>query len=64
MKDPVCGMDVDAASAAGSSVYHSQEYYFCSTGCKTAFDVDPERYVGHTAQSAHGSHGQVSACSP
>lgn len=47
MKDPVCGMEVEPASAAGSSVYHGQTYYFCSQGCKAAFDADPARYVGH-----------------
>lgn len=55
MKDPVCGMEVEAASAAGSSVYHGQAYYFCSQGCKAAFDADPGRYVG---QAAHGGHGR------
>jgi Cu+-exporting ATPase len=57
MKDPVCGMEVEAASAAGSSVYHDQTYYFCSRGCKAAFDADPARYVG---QAAHGGHGHES----
>lgn len=30
MKDPVCGMEVDPARAAGSSVYKGQTYYFCA----------------------------------
>ncbi len=60
MKDPVCGMDVETASAAGSSVYHGQKYYFCSTGCKAAFDADPEKCVGHTAHGGHSGHGHGS----
>jgi YHS domain-containing protein len=46
-KDPVCGMDIDPAQAAGQSEYKGQTYYFCSPGCKKQFDKDPERYIGH-----------------
>jgi Cu+-exporting ATPase len=28
--DPVCGMDIDPATAAGTSEYKGQTYYFCS----------------------------------
>jgi Cu+-exporting ATPase len=45
MKDPVCGMTVEPASAAGSSIYQGQTYYFCSTGCKAKFDAKPGAYV-------------------
>jgi YHS domain-containing protein len=44
-KDPVCGMTVDEQSAAGTSEYQGQTYYFCSNGCKAAFDKEPEKYV-------------------
>jgi Cu+-exporting ATPase len=43
--DPVCGMDVDPNQAAATSVYKGQTYYFCSRGCKVAFDKDPEKYL-------------------
>ena len=43
--DPVCGMDIDPASAAGTSEYKGQTYYFCSLGCKKAFDKEPEKYL-------------------
>lgn len=56
-KDPVCGMDVDEATAAGKSEYKGQTYYFCSPGCKRSFDQDPEKYVGKAQQSPQdGSH--------
>jgi Cu+-exporting ATPase len=45
-KDPVCGMTVDEKKAAGTSEYKGQTYYFCSSGCKAAFDKEPEKYVG------------------
>lgn len=45
--DPVCGMDIDPATAAGTSQYKGQTYYFCAPGCKRSFDKDPEKYLGH-----------------
>ena len=33
LKDPVCGMDVDPATAAGSHVHADQTYYFCNLHC-------------------------------
>ncbi len=44
-KDPVCGMDVERAKAAGESAYKGKTYYFCATPCKEAFDANPETYV-------------------
>ncbi len=44
-KDPVCGMDVDEQTAAGTSEYNGTIYYFCSKGCKIAFDKDPGKYA-------------------
>ncbi|HYL07655.1 MAG TPA: permease, partial [Candidatus Udaeobacter sp.] len=43
--DPVCGMTIDPETAAGRSVYRGETYYFCSTGCKAAFDREPDRFV-------------------
>jgi len=48
--DPVCGMQVDPAHAAGTSEYDGKVVSFCSTGCKAAFDREPERYTGTTAR--------------
>lgn len=44
-RDPVCGMQVDENSAAGSSEYEARTYYFCSTMCKSRFDEEPARYA-------------------
>jgi Cu+-exporting ATPase len=46
--DPVCGMEVDPATAAGSSEYEGTTYYFCSVGCKRQFDKDPQVFVDQT----------------
>jgi Cu+-exporting ATPase len=43
--DPVCGMTVDPAGAAGSFPHKGKTYYFCSHGCLTRFQADPERYL-------------------
>lgn len=45
VKDPVCGMQVDPAKAAGQSQYHGLTYSFCSLGCKKKFDLNPEQYI-------------------
>jgi Cu+-exporting ATPase len=51
-KDPVCGMMVDTQTAAARAEYNGQTYYFCSAGCKTAFEKEPEKYL----QSGEGEH--------
>src|SRR5688500_11745816 len=43
--DPVCGMIVNAKSAAGSYEYEGRTYYFCSSHCLNEFREDPERFV-------------------
>ena len=43
--DPVCGMEIDPASAAGSSEYEGQTHYFCNLNCKQSFDAEPEKYA-------------------
>ncbi len=45
VKDPVCGMTVDPAKAAGRSEYQGKTYLFCSAGCKSKFDGRPDRYL-------------------
>jgi P-type Cu+ transporter len=44
--DPVCGMQVDEANAAGESTYRDQVFYFCSQQCKQKFEENPENYTG------------------
>jgi P-type Cu+ transporter len=43
--DPVCGMTIDPATAAGSSVYDETTYHFCNPGCQARFDAAPALYV-------------------
>ena len=43
--DPVCGMTVQPATAAGSYEYQGKTYYFCATSCLTKFRTDPIHYL-------------------
>ncbi len=51
VKDPVCGMDVEASTAAGQSTYKDQQYLFCSSNCKQSFDKNPEKYAGKSMKT-------------
>ena len=51
VKDLVCGMDIDPDTAAGKSEYKGTTYFFCSPGCKRAFDKEPEKYITAAADS-------------
>ncbi len=44
-KDPVCGMDVDPATAKYKSHHGGHDVFFCSPSCKTKFDAHPEHYT-------------------
>ena len=72
--DPVCGMQVEERTAAGSCVLDGRSYYFCSAGCKQKFEANPSAYVGapppagdtghpghvhHSAQTAREAPGNV-----
>ncbi|MDD7384468.1 MAG: YHS domain-containing protein [Actinomycetaceae bacterium] len=54
--DPVCGMTITKDSAAGSTNYQGQTYYFCSPSCQLKFLNDPEKYVGTGADAAPKTH--------
>jgi Cu+-exporting ATPase len=43
--DPVCGMTVNPATAAGSLSHEGKTYYFCAKSCLAKFQADPERYL-------------------
>jgi len=44
--DPVCGMAVDAASAAATREIDGMQYLFCNDSCALRFDDEPERFTG------------------
>ena len=57
--DPVCGMTVDTARAAGRAAHDGRTYFFCSTHCLAAFKKDPGKYVHGAAVHAHSTSHDV-----
>jgi P-type Cu+ transporter len=58
-KDPVCGMAVDPAKAAGKVEHEGKAYYFCSPKCAERFTIDPKKFL-----AAPGTTGMEHAYSP
>jgi P-type Cu+ transporter len=44
--DPACGMTVDPHTAKYRADHRGHTFYFCSTGCRTKFISDPQKYLG------------------
>ncbi|MFO0593562.1 MAG: heavy metal translocating P-type ATPase, partial [Polyangiaceae bacterium] len=58
--DPVCGMEVDPATAEEKAEHAGQTYFFCCDGCKEMFVKEPAKYLASSANGAHtmqGMHG-------
>src|SRR5206468_1612558 len=51
--DPVCGMTVDPARAAGHIEHEGTTYYFCSKGCAAKFTADPKKYLSGSREPMH-----------
>ena len=51
-KDPVCGMTVDPAKAAGAQEYGGKKWHFCSQHCAEKFRSDPQKYSGENPAAA------------
>ena len=45
VKDPVCGMEINPETSAGSFEYGGKVYFFCSKSCLERFQADPSRYL-------------------
>ncbi|HEY9785996.1 MAG TPA: heavy metal translocating P-type ATPase [Candidatus Obscuribacterales bacterium] len=43
--DPVCGMSVQPASAAGKHEHAGTTFFFCSKHCLAKFQAEPEKFV-------------------
>jgi Cu+-exporting ATPase len=55
-KDPVCGMDVEPATARHVVEHGGKTYAFCSGGCADKFRREPARYVDSGGADAGGAH--------
>ena len=54
VKDLVCGMNIETATAAGQTTYEGEIHYFCGSKCKEKFDLNPEQYLGKSAAPKSG----------
>lgn len=45
VKDPVCGMTVNPATAKHLRERQGKRFYFCCAGCAEKFQADPEKYL-------------------
>ncbi len=68
-KDPVCGMNVNPATAKNVHEYGGRKFYFCCAGCAEKFKSDPAGYLNKPA--AHkselviaGDAGRSQSCEP
>jgi YHS domain-containing protein/uncharacterized membrane protein YraQ (UPF0718 family) len=43
--DPICGMQVQTASAPASRDHDGHQYWFCADRCAERFDENPDRYA-------------------
>jgi xanthine dehydrogenase accessory factor len=53
--NPVCGMQVEMATAKHVVEYGGERVYFCCDCCKTEFEQDPARYVAIAKNAAKGA---------
>jgi Cu+-exporting ATPase len=44
-RDPVCGMAVEANTAAAKRERGGKTFYFCNQGCAAKFDGEPDKYL-------------------
>ena len=63
-RDPVCGMTVNIATAKYHSTHNGTDRYFCSAGCQTKFDADPDKYLKPRAPAPtpHAQPGVIYTC--
>jgi len=60
--DPVCGMQINPETAAGSSTLDGETYHFCSRGCETKFEAAPERYTPSRPEKTAGCCSSAHSC--
>jgi P-type Cu+ transporter len=65
VKDPVCGMVVDPATAEHRASHQGQAYFFCSAGCHSKFEANPAAYIAETVGTPadkQASKGAIYTC--
>ena len=62
-KDPVCLMDVEPGTAAGTRTHAGTTYYFCSDWCAQKFKEAPDRYLAPAGEAARAASKDLPASS-
>ncbi len=63
--DPVCGMEVDPATARHRAEHEGTTYYFCCEGCRKKFEAEPQRFLAPANQPSgpgHHDHDRLYTC--
>ena len=60
-RDPVCGMNVNPATAKHVHEHAGKNYYFCCAGCVEKFKANPQGYLNKPAPSGLVTLGMPSA---
>jgi P-type Cu+ transporter len=57
--DPVCGMTIDPAEAAGQYEYRGKTYYFCHPSCLERFQASPEEFLSDEGEATPPAQAPV-----
>ena len=62
VKDPVCGMMIDAATTRHRAARDGEDYFFCSAGCRDKFVADPDHYLTPKVDAEPVVQGAIYTC--
>ncbi len=63
VKDPVCGMSVDPATAKHRATHAEHDYFFCGASCAAKFVADPNKYLAPAPlKPADAPQGAIFIC--
>jgi len=62
VRDPVCGMTVDPATAKYRHTYNGQDYFFCAERCRSRFAAEPEKFLQPNPVQEEMPEGTVYTC--
>jgi Cu+-exporting ATPase len=62
VKDPVCGMTVDPATAKHRAEHDGHTYHFCAARCREKFVADPSAYLEEKAAPVAAPAGTIYTC--
>ena len=51
-EDPVCRMNIDAATATEKADHEGSMFHFCSASCKAKFVKEPAKYLGDATKKS------------